>query len=198
MLEVYKKIAMVSDSRSTVLIYGESGTGKELVAKAIHHNGPRAHRRARRQLLRPDVAEQAAHLTERRLRLDIAGDHEDCVVRRIPRAVEALQHRGGGLLERGPRAERIVRIRRAGKKSGAQLGVQHIAGLGQILRDFLLDRAALWLHSFAVLSAARMRSASMCSATSRSSAGTVNRYCVSPSRVSALKSPPRTLPMSAS
>jgi two-component system, NtrC family, response regulator AtoC len=42
MLEVYKKIAMVSDSRSTVLIYGESGTGKELVAKAIHHNSPRA------------------------------------------------------------------------------------------------------------------------------------------------------------
>lgn len=45
MLEVYKKIAMVSDSRSTVLICGESGTGKELVAKAIHHNGPRAERR---------------------------------------------------------------------------------------------------------------------------------------------------------
>lgn len=42
MLEVYKKIAMVSDSRATVLIYGESGTGKELVAKAIHHNSPRA------------------------------------------------------------------------------------------------------------------------------------------------------------
>jgi two-component system, NtrC family, response regulator AtoC len=42
MLEVYKKIAMVSDSRSTVLICGESGTGKELVARAIHHNGPRA------------------------------------------------------------------------------------------------------------------------------------------------------------
>ncbi len=42
MLELYKKIAMVSDSRSTVLIYGASGTGKELVAKAIHHNGPRA------------------------------------------------------------------------------------------------------------------------------------------------------------
>jgi two-component system response regulator AtoC len=45
MLEVYKKIAMVSDSRSTVLVYGESGTGKELVAKAIHHNGPRAQQR---------------------------------------------------------------------------------------------------------------------------------------------------------
>ena len=44
MLEIYKKIAMVADSRSTVLICGESGTGKELVAKAIHYNGPRAER----------------------------------------------------------------------------------------------------------------------------------------------------------
>jgi two-component system, NtrC family, response regulator AtoC len=42
MLEVYKKIAMIANSRSTVLITGESGTGKELVAKAIHANGPRA------------------------------------------------------------------------------------------------------------------------------------------------------------
>jgi two-component system, NtrC family, response regulator AtoC len=44
MLEVYKKIAVISDSRSTVLIYGASGTGKELVARAIHHNGPRRDR----------------------------------------------------------------------------------------------------------------------------------------------------------
>ena len=42
MLEVYKRIAVVADSRSTVLICGESGTGKELVARAIHGNGPRA------------------------------------------------------------------------------------------------------------------------------------------------------------
>jgi two-component system, NtrC family, response regulator AtoC len=42
MLEIYKKIGMIADSRSTVLIYGESGTGKELVARAIHHNGCRA------------------------------------------------------------------------------------------------------------------------------------------------------------
>jgi len=45
MLEIYKKIAMVSDSRATVLIHGESGTGKELVARAVHYNGPRAGRR---------------------------------------------------------------------------------------------------------------------------------------------------------
>ncbi len=45
MLEIYKKIAMVSDNRCTILIYGESGTGKELVARAIHENGPRAQQR---------------------------------------------------------------------------------------------------------------------------------------------------------
>lgn len=41
MLEIYKLIASVSDSRSAVLITGESGTGKELIARAIHSNGPR-------------------------------------------------------------------------------------------------------------------------------------------------------------
>ncbi|MCP4293669.1 MAG: sigma-54-dependent Fis family transcriptional regulator [bacterium] len=35
-------IAMVADSRGTVLLQGESGTGKEVVAQAIHYSGPRA------------------------------------------------------------------------------------------------------------------------------------------------------------
>lgn len=39
MKEVFKKIALVADSRVTVLIQGESGTGKELIAKAIHFQG---------------------------------------------------------------------------------------------------------------------------------------------------------------
>jgi DNA-binding NtrC family response regulator len=42
MVQIYKKIAMIADSRATVLITGESGTGKELVARAIHYNGSRA------------------------------------------------------------------------------------------------------------------------------------------------------------
>jgi DNA-binding NtrC family response regulator len=36
MREVYKTIAQVAQTRSTVLVTGESGTGKELVARAIH------------------------------------------------------------------------------------------------------------------------------------------------------------------
>lgn len=40
MKEVFKTIALVSESRVTVLIQGESGTGKELIARSVHHNGP--------------------------------------------------------------------------------------------------------------------------------------------------------------
>ncbi len=44
MIELYKEIARVAPSRSTVLVVGESGTGKELVARSIHKHGPRAAR----------------------------------------------------------------------------------------------------------------------------------------------------------
>src|SRR5258708_33977033 len=42
MIELYKEIARVAPSRSTVLILGESGTGKELVARAFHKHTQRA------------------------------------------------------------------------------------------------------------------------------------------------------------
>src|SRR5262249_32244585 len=42
MKQVYKLIARVGATDSTVLIRGESGTGKELIARAIHRASPRA------------------------------------------------------------------------------------------------------------------------------------------------------------
>jgi len=42
MQEVFRLVEEVADSDATVLIEGASGTGKEMVARAIHHLGPRA------------------------------------------------------------------------------------------------------------------------------------------------------------
>lgn len=41
MIEVYKMIARVAPTGTTVLVQGESGSGKELVARAIHANSER-------------------------------------------------------------------------------------------------------------------------------------------------------------
>ena len=42
MVEIFRLLDRITAADLPVVITGESGTGKELVAKAIHHNGPRA------------------------------------------------------------------------------------------------------------------------------------------------------------
>src|SRR6516165_9240045 len=42
MREVYRLTRLVAPTRASVLLIGETGTGKELIARAIHHLGPRA------------------------------------------------------------------------------------------------------------------------------------------------------------
>ncbi|MEZ5416922.1 MAG: sigma-54 dependent transcriptional regulator [Vicinamibacterales bacterium] len=44
MMEISRRIDLVAQSRSTVLITGETGTGKELVARAIHDRSQQRHR----------------------------------------------------------------------------------------------------------------------------------------------------------
>jgi DNA-binding NtrC family response regulator len=65
MIELYKEIARVAPSRSTVLVMGESGTGKELVARAIHKHSPRSEH--------PFVAVNCGALTETLLEAELFG-----------------------------------------------------------------------------------------------------------------------------
>jgi DNA-binding NtrC family response regulator len=65
MLDVYKMVARVAPSMSTVLVVGESGTGKELVARAIHTHSPRASG--------PFVAVNCTALTESLLESELFG-----------------------------------------------------------------------------------------------------------------------------
>jgi two-component system response regulator AtoC len=44
MFQVYKTIAKVADTTSTVLLCGERGTGKELMARSLHYNSQRNNR----------------------------------------------------------------------------------------------------------------------------------------------------------
>ncbi len=65
MFEVYKAIAKVADTKSTVLLYGERGTGKELVARSFHYN---SHRNER-----PFIAVDCASLVETLMESEIFG-----------------------------------------------------------------------------------------------------------------------------
>jgi len=42
MQEIFAIVMRVAPTRATVLLAGESGVGKDLIARAIHHNSPRA------------------------------------------------------------------------------------------------------------------------------------------------------------
>jgi DNA-binding NtrC family response regulator len=44
MQEILAAVSRVAPARTTVLLCGESGVGKDLIARAIHHNSPRANR----------------------------------------------------------------------------------------------------------------------------------------------------------
>ena len=63
MLNVYKRIAQVMNTGTTVLIQGESGTGKELIARAIHYHGIRR----QRPFVPVHIASLSPHLIESEL-----------------------------------------------------------------------------------------------------------------------------------
>jgi DNA-binding NtrC family response regulator len=75
MQEIYRIIAKVAMTESTVLIYGQSGTGKELIARAIHFNSPRREK----QFVPVDCAVLSENLLESELFGHIRGSFTGAV-----------------------------------------------------------------------------------------------------------------------
>ena len=75
MQEIYRIIAKVATTDSTVLIYGQSGTGKELIARAIHFNSPRREK----QFVTVDCAVLSENLLESELFGHIRGSFTGAV-----------------------------------------------------------------------------------------------------------------------
>jgi DNA-binding NtrC family response regulator len=76
MQEIYRLIAKVAPTNSTVLISGESGTGKELIARAIHYNSARKDR----QFVPVDCAVLSENLLESELFGHIKGSFTGAIV----------------------------------------------------------------------------------------------------------------------
>ena len=88
MRAVFRSLARVAPTDSTVLITGESGTGKELVAHAIHSNSARASR--------PFVAINCAAITETLLESELFGHEKGAFTGAVAQKKGRLEMAEGG------------------------------------------------------------------------------------------------------
>lgn len=90
MFQVYKTIARVADTKSTILLYGERGTGKELVARSIHYNSQRSDR--------PFVTVDCASLVETLMESELFGHVRGAFTGALQAKRGLLEEAAGGTL----------------------------------------------------------------------------------------------------
>jgi two-component system response regulator AtoC len=90
MQKLYQSIAQVARTSSTVLITGESGTGKELIARAIHHQGPRKDK--------PFVAVNPAAISEALIESELFGHEKGAFTGAYQRKLGKFELAQGGTL----------------------------------------------------------------------------------------------------
>jgi two-component system, NtrC family, response regulator AtoC len=90
MQKIYRLIAQVARTSTTVLITGESGTGKELIARAIHRQGPRRDR--------PFVAVNPAAVSESLIESELFGHEKGAFTGAYQRKIGKFEMAQGGTL----------------------------------------------------------------------------------------------------
>jgi len=90
MQRIYRVVAQVARTTTTVLITGESGTGKELIARAIHHQGPRRDR--------PFVAVNPAAIAETLMESELFGHEKGAFTGAFQRRLGKFELAQGGTL----------------------------------------------------------------------------------------------------
>lgn len=90
MIGLYKEIARVAPTRSTILIAGESGAGKELVARSIHQHSTRS--------AGPFVAINCGALTETLLEAELFGHVRGAFTGAVSDRKGLWEQAGGGTL----------------------------------------------------------------------------------------------------
>jgi DNA-binding NtrC family response regulator len=90
MVEVFRAIAQVAPTSTTVLLQGESGSGKEVVARAIHEHGLRAKG--------PFVAVNCAAIPENLLESELFGHEKGSFTGAVARRIGRIEQAIGGTL----------------------------------------------------------------------------------------------------
>ncbi len=144
MVGVYKTVARVAPTKSTVLILGESGTGKELIARAIHEHSPRANQ----AFVAVDCGALTETLLESELFGHVRGSFTGAVADKKGVFEEAqggtcfLDEIGGISLNMQARLLRVLQeheIRRVGGKEWLPVDVRVVAATNQDLPQAIAE-----------------------------------------------------------